>query len=83
MYIRSSLLILIGTSCTSIPLFKGWCSLEIKITEGPNLDKVINDCYQYLFEVYRREKAEKNDSSVRKGIDGGAIEGVQRGWSDR
>ncbi|ALM29762.1 hypothetical protein [Bacillus altitudinis] len=40
--------------------------MEVKIIEGPNVDKRLNDCYHYLIKWWRKEL--KRDNNLHEGI---------------
>jgi hypothetical protein len=56
--------------------------VKINIIKGPSLDKNIQHSYQFLLDLYRKEKGIQNDSNLREGIDRGAIKGIQRRGTD-
>ncbi|WP_189282568.1 hypothetical protein [Bacillus pumilus] len=43
--------------------------MEVKIIEGPNVDKRLNDCYHYLIKWWRKEL--KRDNNLHEGISQG------------
>ena len=50
--------------------------MKVNIIEGPNTNKVIQDCYHYIVKKYREEQ-NKLDRNLRKGVDRGTIKGIQ------
>ncbi|WPC79235.1 hypothetical protein RA179_13200 [Bacillus halotolerans] len=55
--------------------------MKVIIIEGPQADKCINDCYQYLIKRYRKKI--QGDSNICKGINRGTSDQGIKGSRDQ
>lgn len=44
--------------------------MNVRVIKGKHTDNNIQACYHYLVKIYRREIAKRNESYLRKSIDG-------------